>query len=137
MLFAKAEVGDREKFAWNIANNLRQMEPDPQRDLWDRWLRKYWENRLEGTPTPLDPTEAGTMLEWLPHLHDLFPEAVDLATNTPNLPPDYTPPIHLLTYKGKPGSHPEATAKLLIYVADQDLPRQGLVWRQGVDRKPH
>ena len=129
MLFAKAEVGDREKFAWNIANNLRQMEPDPQRDLWGRWLRKYWENRLEGTPTPLDPTEAGTMLEWLPHLHDLFPEAVDLATNTPNLPPDYTPPIHLLTYKGKPGSHPEATAKLLIYLADQDLPRQA--WYGG------
>ena len=129
MFFVKAGMEDRRRFALNIADNLRLLETGPQRDLWNRWLRKYWENRLNGTPAPLDPSEPATMLNWLVHLHDLFPEAVDLAIKIPNLPRDYSPPIHLLTYKGKPESHPEATAKLLIYWADQDLPRHA--WLGG------
>ena len=129
MFFDKAEVADQERFAWSIAGILQHMEIGPQRDIWDRWLRKYWENRLDGTPTPLNSSEAATMVTWLPLLHSTFPEAVDLATKMPKLPWDCDPPIHLLTHEGQPESHPEATAKLLIYLADQDPPRHA--WYDG------
>ncbi len=65
----------------------------------------------------------------LPHLHDLFPEAVDLATKIPKPPSVYGPPIHALTDKGTAESHPEATAKLLICWAEQNLP--GQAWFRG------
>ena len=105
--FANARMEDSRGFALSIANHLRLIDPGPQQELWDRWLRQYWENRLNGTPTPLDPSEARVMLYWLPHLHDLFPEAVELAVQTPNLPSDFAPATHLLTNKGKAKSHPE------------------------------
>ena len=127
MFFTRAEVEDRRTFALIIAHHLHDMETGPQQDLWDRWLRKYWENRLQGTPAPLDPSEAVPLFYWLVHLHDLFPEAVDLAVKIPNLPSKYSPPIHALINKGAAERHPEATAKLLIYWADQHLPRPA--WR--------
>ena len=129
MFFVKAEVDDRRRFAWNIADILRHMETGPQRDLWDRWLRKYWENRLEGTPTPLNTSEAGAMLNWLLHLHDLFPEAVDLAIKMPNLRTEYGPIIRPFFNKCTAKSHPEATGKLLIYLSDQELARAA--WHDG------
>ena len=132
MFFVKAGVEDRSTFALNIADNLRLLETGPQRDLWTRWLRKYWENRLNGIPAQLDPSEAPTMLNWLVHLHDLFPEAVDLAIKIPKLPSGYVPPIHALNNKGTAESHPEATAKLLIYWADQDLPGHAWLGGKGV-----
>ena len=129
MFFDKAEMRDKEIFARRIANNLEQMEPDSQKDLWNRWLRKYWENRLDGTPASLAPSEADTMIDWLPTLHNLFSEAVDIAIKMQNLPSHYMPPIHLLIQKGKSESHPEATAKLLIYWANQNPPRHS--WYGG------
>ena len=122
MFFAKADVDDRKRFAWNIEGILRHMETGPQWDLWNRWLRKYWENRLQGTPAPLDPSEAGAMLDWLPHLHDLFPEAAELAIKVPKLKSEHCSVPRQLDSEGVYEHHPEATAKLLVYLATQDLP---------------
>ena len=127
--FAKADEEDRREFALGIADQLRPMDPEPQRELWYRWLRKYWENRLDGKPEQLDPSETRVMFYWLPLLHDLFPEAVELAVKTTNLPPDFSPTTHLLSNEGKAEKYPEATAKLLIFLADQRLPQH--VWLGG------
>ena len=120
--FDKAGVDDRKKFAWNIEDILRHMETGPNRDLWDRWLRKYWKNRLQGTPASLGPSEAGAMLGWLPYLHDLFPEAVDLTVQTTDLHLEHGSIIHSLKSTGTGESYTEATAKLLVYLSGQDLP---------------
>ena len=120
--FGKARVEDRCKFTWNICNILRHLEDDRQRDLWDRWLHKYWENRLQGTPTPLDPPEAGEMLCWLPCLHSLFPEAVNLAIQMPAVELELGSIMHSLSSAETWEHYPEATAKLLIYLADKNLP---------------
>ena len=120
---AKANEEDRKKFALSIGDSLRFLENGPQRALWDRWLREYWENRIYGTPAVLYPSETRAMFYWLAHLHDLFPTAVELAVKTPNLPTDFSPSTHLRNIKAKAESYPEATARLLIFLADQDLPR--------------
>ena len=129
--FANANEKDRREFASGIGNNLRPLENGPQQDLWDRWLRKYWENRLNGTPAPLDPSEATVMLYWLPHLQDLYPEAVELAVRAPSLSSNFGPATHLRGIKEKAESHPESAARLLIFLAEPDLPRHA--WLGGTE----
>ena len=129
MFFGKAQPEDRRGFASNILDQLRHMDPGPQQELWGRWLRSYWENRLNGKPEPIDPSEATIMFYWLAYLNDLFPEAVKLAVKTPALPPDFSPITHLLNNTGKADSYPKATAKLLIFWADQGLPL--ITWLGG------
>ena len=133
--FANANEEDRRKFASSIGNNLQLMENGPQQDLWDRWLRKYWENRLNGTPAPMDPSEATIMLCWLPHLHELFPEAVELAVKTTNLPPNFALAIHPRDIKERAESHPEPTARLLIFLEEKGLPRHPLLgWTELTEK---
>lgn len=127
MFFGQGEVNDRRGFALSLANHLQHMETEPQRNLWNRWLRKYWENRLQGTPARFDPSEARPMFYWLVHLQDLFPDAVELAVQAPELPSEYAAPFHLLTEKGTAENHPEATAKLLIHWSSQKPPRWAML----------
>ena len=133
--FAKANEEDRMGFASSIGDNLRPLENGPQQNLWDRWLREYWENRLNGKPAMLDPSEARIMFYWLIHLQDLFPEAVELAVKTANLPSAFAPTTDLLNNLGKADSYPEATAKLLMFLADQGLPRHAWLGRQELIEK--
>ena len=62
------------------------------------------------------------MLRWLPCLHSLFPEAVDLAIRMPAVELKHGSIIHNLISAGTREHYPEATAKLLIYLADRNLP---------------
>ena len=81
--------GDREDwilFASHVTFRLREMDEARQRDLWNRWLKRYWKNRLQGVPVPLEPDEVGRMLRWLPHLTAVFPEAISLAICMLKLP---------------------------------------------------
>ena len=55
-----------------------------QKELWNRWLRRYWENRSKGVPTPLEDVEVEWMQNWLPQLHSLFAEGVELALRMPS-----------------------------------------------------
>jgi hypothetical protein len=67
------------------------------------------------------------MFYWLVHLQDLFPDAVELAVQAPELPSEYAAPFHLLTEKGTAENHPEATAKLLIHWSSQKPPRWAML----------
>ena len=129
--FAVAGAEDRRQFAWNLGNILRDMENETLHGLWRRWLSTYWENRLQGTPAPLDPTEAAEMIDWLPDLGCLYPQAVDLAIKM------HIPQLQhsLIVYQLNQGEmwehYPQATAKLLIYLADCNC-NLG-VWYKGGD----
>ena len=66
---------------------MRGLDEAAKADLWRRWLRDYWERRVQGMPLPLDSHESAAMLEWALNLGPVFPEAVDLvcAGPTPDL----------------------------------------------------
>ena len=122
MFFAIGDAEDRRKFAWNLPHILRHMETDRKQDIWNRWLREYWENRLLGKPTLIDPSEAREMLHWLPELDTLFPEAVDLAIQMTNPQLEHSRILRRLNESGIGNSYPEAVAKVLIYLASHNLP---------------
>ena len=76
--FGRQKAG--KEFAFSLRHYLRNMDGTTQQELWQRWLKHYWQNRLDSVPPPaLESGEMKNMLNWLPHLTAVFPEAVDLA----------------------------------------------------------
>ena len=118
----------RGRLAFEIGSHLRRMDETRQKEWWSRWLKRYWENRLQGVPAPLESGEVETMLGWLPALTAVFPEAVALATRMPQVLLQHG--YGLIDEFGKSdslvGKHPREVAQLLIYLGQSDSP--GYVW---------
>ena len=115
---------DKNLFAVEVGYCLKDLDETAQREWWQRWLKRYWENRLQGVPTgsDLEPGEIKYMLGWLPHLTAVFPEAVDLAIGMPQNPLRGSHVIYELNKGDLLQKYPEAVAKLLIYLWDCGLP---------------
>ena len=127
--FAHSSQEDKRKLAWNMGNYLRNMDDAKQRDLWERWLRDYWKNRLQGIPGPLTVAEIPSMLSWVPHLKTFFPEAVEYAIQMPKSPFEDTSIVHQLNEGDAWSKYPGATVRLLKYMADCEPPPW--VWHEG------
>ena len=79
--------GIKTYFASQVRLRLQEMDESIQQEWWERWLKRYWKNRLQGVPAgKFESGEVANMLNWLPHLSTVFPEAVDLAVRMPQIP---------------------------------------------------
>jgi hypothetical protein len=125
-LFSHGGQEARQLFASDIGHRLRGMDEARQRDWWQRWLKQYWESRLQGVPTPLEAGEIERMLDWLPHLTAVFDEAVSLAVLMPRAALQHSSLIHDLRESELPQQHPHAVAKLLIYLGESGSERH--IW---------
>ena len=127
--FKNADEADKRNFAFQIKLHLARMNEAQQEELWRGWLEQYWGNRLNGVPSPLESEEANRMLAWLPHLNNLFPEAVDLAIQMQYKSLERNSIVHKLNESDLWQHYPEAVAKLLIHLRDCGLPDYG--WYKG------
>jgi len=118
-LFDHGDEKTHRIFASNITFHLRDMDETRQQELWSRWLKRYWKNRLEGVPAALQPGEIKRMLEWLPHLPAIFSEAVNLAICMPGCTLKHCSIIHNLKRSTLRTQCPVDVARLLIYMEDQ------------------
>jgi len=75
----------RRQFAEALCTILENMEGDAATDLWNRWLRRYWDERVLGRPAPLDQDELCQMGRWPVHLGKAMPDAVNLLMKSPTL----------------------------------------------------
>ena len=129
--FGGQEAG--KEFASNLCRYLRNMDGTTQQELWQRWLKQYWENRLQGVPAVLESDEIGNMLNWLPFLTAIFPEAVDLAVKI-HMPQDISLQNRRVIYEINKSDlwkhYPDAVAKLLIYLWECNLPNYTWVSEQ-------
>jgi len=73
-----AEDQDRINFASQVGNQMMNMKDETKTGFWKRWLKKYWEDRIQGIPVPLSDGEVKEMAEWGGELESVFPEAVEL-----------------------------------------------------------
>ena len=124
-LFRRDVPETKDYFAAEVGSRLRRMAEAEQQEWWQRWLRRYWENRLQGVPAALEASEIARMLNWLPHLTSVFPDAVDLAVQMPQRSLQNCWVIEELSRSNESDlwqGHPEAVAKLLIYLWECDLP---------------
>ena len=111
-----------EIIALKLTKCLKHMDDSEKQELWQRWLKDYWQDRLNGKPAPLTPDEANLMLDWLPELNTKFPEAVDLAINMPPPSLKHARIFACLVTNETWQNHPEAVAKLLLYLWDCNIP---------------
>lgn len=77
------QVSQRQKLAQTLRQILEVMSPEASSQLWNRWLKIYWKNRISGAPEPLDAAEVSDMTSWPLSLKDHFPEAVELLGQSP------------------------------------------------------
>ena len=122
-------AADREEFTRSIGMLVQNMDDARQRSVWERMLRRYWEERLLGVPPPPpDAEEIGAILDWVASFDSVFPEAVELATRTGVDGLDK----HLLVHRMARGEfineHPVATARLMIHLGSLTSERDRLMW---------
>jgi hypothetical protein len=127
--FRAADDSDKRRFARSLGERIRGVDDAGQRELWDRWLKRYWEDRLQGVPAPLTEGEVVAMVAWPRCFESLFPEAVDLAVRMPGKPFDGWHVLHAMDEGDHWSSYPEATVRLLVYVAEQDS--SGAFWHHA------
>ena len=126
---------DRQRFAWAIWRRLGDMLEVEQQELWNRWLRRYWEHRTKGVPTPLDDVEVEWMQNWLPELYGLFAEGVELALRMPSTGTDPFFLINGLKEGDQCEREPNAVADLLTRLADSgSATRPFFDWRELIER---
>ena len=115
--FVHSDEKGQHAFVFKVGNLLRQMDETQQREQWNRWLKRYWQNRLEGIPPkPLESDEIEGMLDWLPHLTGVFPEAVDLAIQMPKTQCNAGGMLYRLKKGDLPNTYPEAMTRLVLYL---------------------
>jgi hypothetical protein len=117
-LFQHGTEKDRITFASQIGHMLRQLDPAGIDKVWESWLSRYWQDRLQGVLAPLAPGECREMVEWLPHIGAHFPAGVQLATRMPALPAGHSHVLFELRTSDLVTRFQEATAQLLIYLSD-------------------
>ena len=133
--FKYANQETKDCFAAKVDFRLRNMTEAERQEWWLDWLRCYWKNRLYGVPADEPESgEAARMLNWLPHLTSVFPEAVNIAVQmtVSSLQGCYV--IEELSINNENDlwqKHPESVAELLIYLWECDLP--GHSWYSGRD----
>ena len=128
-LFQFGSQETRQEFAFNLSRYLQNLDEATQQELWQSWLKQYWENRLQGVPAALESGEIEIMLKWLTHLTAVFPEAVDLAVQMQKVQLENYWEIDRLNKSDLSQRHPEALAKLVIYLWECNLPNY--TWVSG------
>ena len=107
-------------FALNIGVILSSLDEDQQRDWWDRWLKQYWDNRINGVPTSLSQVEVVHTIDWTIKLTAVFPEAVELATRMEPLSSAVVSVLAFADCSDLAERHPESLAKLLVHIGKLD-----------------
>ena len=136
-LFRHGSVEVPRLFAFEVGRHLHGMAEARQREWWSCWLKRYWENRLQGVPPQcLKSDEAGCILGWLRDLTAVFPEAVALAIRMLKLPTigplehGHSVIAELSRSDSLVQNHPKEVAQLLIHLGriNSEAPQWRSAW---------
>lgn len=117
-LFKHGSLDDRLAFNSYVCYFLRQMQQGAKKQIWCGWLRRYWQNRLQGVLGALDEAEIRKMLDWLPHLGESFSDAVALTVRAPLIRLEHSHVLFELRDSELVTRFPIETAELLIYLSN-------------------
>lgn len=82
-LTVTVEPGVRVVWMEQIAWLLERLPVDAVEYQWQRWMRPYWQDRLESVPVQLTIDEASAMARWVVYLADSVAEGVALVVGNP------------------------------------------------------
>ncbi|MHB9007780.1 MAG: DUF4020 domain-containing protein [Limisphaerales bacterium] len=122
------KIGDQQRGSWaqQIGHGLLDA-PDPRKaQVWQGWMRGYWENRLGGKPCPLSPKEGEAMLEWAFAVGQAFPEAVGFVVQGPRPERKLGMIVRRFARCDIPKRYPKETLNVLDWLCD-DIHSYGLL----------
>jgi hypothetical protein len=115
-LTSTADPAVRSNWMLNVGWGLEQLpHGGAAEQQWQRWMKRYWNNRVNGTPTQLTPEEVAAMATWIPNLTSSTEEAVGIATQRPARLPEHSSLLHKLD-ADKIQRAPEAFARLVAHL---------------------
>ena len=119
--FRSASQETKDCFAAKVGFCLQNMTETERQEWWERWLKRYWKNRLQGVPAgEPESGEIAHMLNWLRHLTVVFSEAAGFAIQMPAAALRNCWIIQDLNENNIWQKYPELVADLLIYVWECD-----------------
>jgi hypothetical protein len=109
--------------AAEIDHALRDVDASTVEEIWERWLKRYWEERILGRPKPFTLDEARHTGCWALSAGKHFPEAVKLvAALQPRPRFEHVGFLSRIDSKELAQRYPAATADLLlVYFSAPDL----------------
>ena len=126
--FKHSSEENRREFTRGLGNLIRLSYLHKQEaelnSMWNRWIKRYWNNRLLGVPRPLDENEIGKMFSWPIYFGSVFPEAVELAVQMEPTSAQEAVDARLsydFSETDLPSTYPKATARLLLYLGNLPL----------------
>ena len=134
--FQHGSIEDRNKFAAHLGYFLNHMQPDTKKQMWNRWLHRYWCDRLQGVLAPLEDEEIREMLEWLLHLDEIFPFASLLAIQAKAVAIGHSNLLFGLLNSNLVTRYPAETAALLIYLCKCGIQHHATDLRTVATRLP-
>jgi len=114
---ARATTKSRAAWAGQLGYVMGELKDQAKLHLWQRWLKRYWEDRLAGVPIPLHPNESSAMLEWLLNLEPCLPEVVDMICAGPYPAGDKSTRYYSIAESDLLERFADAFAKLLLFLA--------------------
>ena len=104
----------RNQFVKAIGYRLENMDFETKSNWWNRWLKRYLENRKSNKPVELSEPECSTLFMLLPHLDFVFEDAVKILCKG-NISTNFNYLFwHELEEKKLAANYPHSVAKLLI-----------------------
>lgn len=119
--FEHATIDDRRIFSDYVGFLLRGLDLEQQQMWWNTWLSIYWKNRIDGLPARIDIEELGAMLNWLPLLTAVFPNAVDIAIRmSPMAIGPFPLSLMMSDLKDSPlvDQYPDEVVKVIMFLLD-------------------
>ncbi len=133
---------DLSSLATSIDQALNHVDTSTAEATWERWLKRYWEERTLGRPKPIGANEAKAMGCWALSLGRHFPDAVKLVSAFDPVPRfEHIGFLSRIDSKDLARAYPAATADLLlVYFSAPDLhvyvdETLQNIWRTLVDAK--
>jgi hypothetical protein len=80
----EAPPEDRAHWAHTVGSQLDHVTEEQKGLLWNRWMKRYWTERLDGPYPPLSPSELKAMIRWGFKMGPQFPEIVALVLRSPD-----------------------------------------------------
>lgn len=111
-------LGESGRVGWEQAvwRGLAFLPEEGAALAWNKWMERYWENRIKGIPAPLDSKEMEAMVNWSIHLAAVFPRVVDMIVSSP-VPRLEGGRFYLdLADSGLAARYPRDTARLMIHL---------------------
>lgn len=111
-------VDEEDRISWASAmtRELALLKEDSAKELWNRWLNRYWSQRITGIPKPLSAKELEEMVYWSAELSPIFPEVVDKICKSKPPRLENTHLYHNLVAQKFAALHPTGLITLLLHL---------------------